>query len=200
MSLLRSSVKKQRYWEHAGPGCARPASIVYQRHFAMKPTPLRGQKSPPPSAGLYWASSAAPLPAQRGMLNPAHDTATVKPSAQAHPQGRVLRGESGDICAGGYGLRRGAPWTHIIRPAPTAARMAPSVAACRHEEGAKALSMRESPRRREQAWRRVGFYARAGPMHRAGRSIFLSHGSGCRTCLPRGRHWLGDGQQRAGDL
>ena len=42
-----------------------------------------------------------------------------------------------------------------------------------HEEGAKAILM-----------------PAAGPLTPAGRSVFSTHGSGCWSCLPRGRHWM----------
>ena len=34
------------------------------------------------------------------------------------------------------------------------------------------------------------FMPAAGPLTPAGRSIFSTHGSGCWSCLPRGRHWM----------
>ena len=40
------------------------------------------------------------------------------------------------------------------------------------------------------AVRRLGFYARCGALTPAGRSVFSTHGSGCWSCLPRGRHWM----------
>ena len=63
-----------------------------------------------------------------------------------------------------------------------------------HEEGAKAILIEaECPEKADDeamAVRRLAFMPAAGPLTPAGRSIFSTHGSGCWSCLPRGRHWM----------
>ena len=63
-----------------------------------------------------------------------------------------------------------------------------------HEEGAKAILIEaECPEKADDeamAVRRLGFYARCGAVDTGGRSIFSTHGSGCWSCLPRGRRWM----------